>query len=151
VDQQGRITAASNGSGGGGFTPNIAEATLSSMFTTNSTSYSDTGLGVSMAVQSSTNKIKVTLSISAQMTSWDGTLGILTLEKDGVDLDVSGLGFFQQGTPFVTPGSVTFYITPGDTSSHLYEVYGKIGFGGQAFNVSNYHNISRITLEEIKA
>lgn len=145
VDAKGRITAATNGSGGS--SPNIVSAVTTAETSTGSTNANSdtavpvTDLSVIITPSSNTAIIKVTVSGVLGATANSKIVSAIIF-KDGTPLNGStdGSGALipdswavsaSTGGNFTVPCSFTLLDTPGNTSPHTYDVR-IIGFSAAA-------------------
>lgn len=125
VDTKGRITAASNGSVSVVTIPFTKQAVT--FEPTNSVTYvvSTTWTGA-FALTTSTNKVKVSLSILVEVED-AGSECAVSVFRDGVDLALDAGGFSGAasaatgGTDTVFPMYIVSISSPGDTASHTYD------------------------------
>ena len=133
VDAKGRITAAANGSGGGGsFTPAVAGLNTAS-FSTSSTTYVATGMNNSFAMADASHRIKLTFCLTPQANAANKAIHFTVFVDATTDLAPTSDGLFIIETPSayaVTPSTFVFVYSPGDTASHMYELYTKVDSGG---------------------
>lgn len=110
-------------SGGAAFVPQIFQVTTTATDTSTSSTYKTTALTQAIALQTGTNKVKITASIPSMYSSNIGnTAAICTLTRDGTDLFGSE-GWMKNAASAANVGQCAVYIdSPGDTSSHTYAV-----------------------------
>jgi hypothetical protein len=139
VDANGRITAASNGSGGA-LTPNITIGNLSGeVDITGSNIATKQALGLSTTITASSNTAKILLSVSLNGQGFGGGNNgcSFTIYKDGVAFignDLCGADLQSISGVYDRNCLAGFYLdTPGNTNPHTYAVYvgvnGSVAFG----------------------
>lgn len=139
VDSKGRITAASNGSGGSVLnSAQSPKTTFEGPFNFPTATYVNAGNAINgFMVATATNKIKFDLTGSwfSTSNSSDGKIDIqVSIFQDGIDISTSGEGviYSRSNTSLdnVTFGiSGSFLFTPGDTASHNYQAVARVGPG----------------------
>jgi hypothetical protein len=135
----------------------IVSTTKNDVFTTGSTSFVDlTGLNATITPKSSTSKVLVTVSISANMSS--ANIASFNLVRGSTNIAQPSGGTSPATIHMITQTAQTnetimFLDSPSTTSSTTYKIQAKV-FGG-TLNVNrsaadnNYTSVSTITLMEI--
>jgi hypothetical protein len=133
VDAKGRITAATNGSGGGGgFTPSAQVQAPPGSFVTSST-FTPTALSTTFALTTASHKVKISVSGNFLMNQ-PGTAGFVGIQRDGTlipEMGTYGMVALDETNPPTAPTTqaplgvfVGFSIitNPADTATHTYTV-----------------------------
>jgi hypothetical protein len=143
------ITTGSPQSGG---VIQVVNATSTSDQSTTSTSYSSTGLSVSITPKFSTSKILVMLSALGGKNGSSG--GSVQIWRGGSSICLVGdnLGFDSTSNNTNQPMIVQNYLdSPATTSSTTYTIYFKSNSSGQTFKFGVSSSVQSLTLMEIAA
>lgn len=140
----GSVQVSSPSAGGGSFsvTPStMVILPVTSEVTISSDVYQPIGLAVNFAASDSTHKVKLTFTADAS-----GTNLSVTIFKDGVDLDLFGLGLSNStGQEMI---SMIYLDAVGDTSAHVYEVKSRTAAAGASDIPSNGQAV--LVIEEVQ-
>lgn len=152
VDQQGRITAAANGSGGSSLTASV-QATSTTSVDISANTFTTTGFGLTFpGLSNSAHKVK--LSFSTGWRSNDPTSSFVTIFRDNsVNIGDATVGCMADmgagGGDDPVPLSFSILDTPGNTSSHTYTVYIR-GTTGTSDNImSRSNSLSILIAQEV--
>jgi hypothetical protein len=124
VDSKGRLTAASNGSGGA--SPNSNQTVSTSSFSSTSSTPAATGFTVTITPSSNTAKIRVTATITVQTATPGSSAVLATLFRNSTNLapGASGLSasFVFEQTANDNSATMSYIDSPATTSSITYAV-----------------------------